>query len=197
MTTTRPQPLFSSNRERRLWLWAALVVLGIFSTLSLASRLAEAVRSLPFSHDLINIGYVACMLMIGVAILTQGLRSRPMGIEVGVVLGIGVVYLLMFLRLAITERSHLIEYSVVALIIYEALRERSANGRRVPWMEVQAILLTALTGALDEGVQLFLPSRVFDPVDILFNFLAGALAVSAMFGLGWVRSKYKRRREQT
>ncbi len=86
--------------------------------------------------------------------------------------------------MAIPERSHLFEYSVVAVFIYEALTERVRQGRRVPVPLVTA-LATSLLGTLDEGIQQFLPSRVFDPVDILFNTLAGVMGVAAVVALGW------------
>ncbi len=34
---------------------------------------------------------------------------------------------------------------------------------------------------------MFLPSRVFDPEDILFNVLAAVMAVAASVALGWAR----------
>ena len=40
---------------------------------------------------------------------------------------------------------------------------------------------------LDEGIQAFLPSRVFDPQDMLFNVLAAAMAVAAGAALAWAR----------
>ncbi|NNF57280.1 MAG: VanZ family protein [Rhodothermaceae bacterium] len=127
------------------------------------------------------------MLLIGVAILTQGLRVRPGGREVGVGMGVAVVYFFMFFRMAIPERSHLIEYSVVAVLVYEALTERVSQGRRVPVPALLAILATSLVGALDEGIQMFFPTRVFDPVDILFNVLAAVMAVLAVAVLRWAQ----------
>ena len=53
----------------------------------------------------------------------------------------------------------------------------AGQGRRVPAPAIVAILATSALGLLDECLQLFVPSRVFDPRDILFNVLAGALAV--------------------
>ena len=42
-----------------------------------------------------------------------------------------------------------------------------------------AVLVTTLFGVLDEVIHAFLPSRVFDPIDLLFNFMAGVMAVAA------------------
>ena len=62
------------------------------------------------------------------------LRTRPGGAEIGVALGVAAVYLMVFLRMGIPEeRTHLIEYRVVAVFICEALAERASQGRRVPY----------------------------------------------------------------
>ncbi len=45
----------------------------------------------------------------------------------------------------------------------------------------------ALGVALDECIQLLLPSRVFDLIDILFNILASVMAVAASLALSWAR----------
>jgi hypothetical protein len=72
-------------------------------------------------------------LLVLATVVTQGLKTRPGGAEISVALGVAAAYLLVFVRMAIpTERSHLVEYGVVALFIYEALLERASQGRRVP-----------------------------------------------------------------
>ena len=86
-----------------------------------------------------------------------------------------------------TERSHLIEYGVVALFIHEALTERASQGRRVPAPALLAVLATGLIGVIDECIQLLLPSRVFDPLDMLFNVLAAVMALAACSALYWAR----------
>lgn len=166
--------VFTSPRERRLWFWTLAVVVAIYSTLGLAGTFAEQLSE----TGLTTVGFAAGMFLVGVTVLTQGLRTKPSAAEIGVVLGVAVVYLMVFLRMALPERSHLIEYGIVASFVYEALMERS-QGRRFFWFGLVAVLFSSLIGAVDEGIQLFLPSRVFDPVDMLFNGLASVMAISA------------------
>jgi hypothetical protein len=186
-----PISLFSSVRERRLWAWTLAAVAAIFSTLGLARTLAGALRD----RGLLGAAFGFGMLLVGAAIVTLALKTRPGGAEIGIALGVAAAYLLVFVRMAIPEeRTHLIEYGVVAVFIYEALTERASQGCRVPVPALLAIVATALVGVLDECIQAFLPSRTFDPRDILFNVLAGVMAVAASVTMGWARRQTRRLR---
>ena len=182
-----PMPLFSSVRERRLWAWTVAVVVAIYSTLGLAATLAGELRV----RGLIDAFFVLGFLLVLATILTQGLKTRPSGAEIGVALGVVAAYLMVFVRMAIPveERTHLIEYGVVAVLIYEALTERASQGRRVPVPALLAVVAAVLIGVLDECIQGLLPNRVFDPRDILFNVLAAVMAVAASVALGWARRR--------
>jgi len=121
-------PFFTSRRERRLWLWTLLVVAAIYSTLGVVRPLAGILREQGLLGGLFMLG----MLLVGAAIFTQGLKTRPRGAEIYVALGVAAVYLLLLTRIATPEeRTHLIEYGVVAVFIYEALTERANHGRRL------------------------------------------------------------------
>ena len=178
--------LFSSTRERRLWLWTLAVVAAIASSLWVGGQLAEALRDLEALEEALSAGlFLLGMLLVGTTAVLQGVWVRPGRLEIAVAAGIAAVYLLVFLRIAVLEeRSHLIEYGVLGVFVYAALTERAGQGRRVPVPAVVAILATSVLGLLDECLQLVVPNRVFDPWDILFNVLAGALAVGASVALG-------------
>lgn len=175
--------LFSSTRERRLWLFSALLVIAIYSTLGLASTLAAWL----YGQGLMTAAFAGCMLLVALTVVMLGLGIRPRGIEIGAWLGIAVVYFLVLLRLAIPERTHLMEYGVLAVFMFEALHERAANGRRVWAPALLAILAAGLLGAIDEAIQIAIPSRVFDWMDMLFNLLAATMAVIAAVFLRWIR----------
>jgi len=180
-------PDFSSNRERRLWIWALAVVVAIYATADLARTLADALREsglLELTPTMFSVG----MLLIGIAFLVQGLRERSRGVEVGFALGVAAIAVIGFARgIAAAERSHLIEYAVLALIIHEALVERTAHGKRVPVPALLAIALTTAVGVVDECIQFFVPSRTFDLFDIGFDLLASVLAVGSSVSIRWVR----------
>lgn len=85
------------------------------------------------------------------------------------------------------ERTHLIEYGIVAALIHQALLERARHGRHVPGPAALTVAVTALLGLLDELIQAVLPSRVFDWTDVFFNALAGFMIIAARLALAPVR----------
>lgn len=177
--------LFTSSRERRLWGWTLAVVIAIYGGAGFARTLADELAGTGIGEGL----FIACCLLVLAMVVTQGLTRKPGRAEIGVAVGVAAVYVLVFARMAVpTERSHLIEYGVVALLIHEALLERSARGARVPRAWLLAIAATIVLGVIDECVQLFLPSRVFDTDDMLFNALAAVMAVGSAGLLRRVRT---------
>ena len=185
-------PVFTSRRERRLWLWALIVVVAIYSTLGLAGRLAEVLGE----HPSLPAVFFFLMLLTVAAIVGSGLKRRPGRRDVWIALGVTAVYGMMVLRMGVSpaERTHLMEYSVVAVLIYQALRERSENGRRVPVPAVVALGATVLVGWIDEGIQAVLPNRVYDNFDVFSNFVAAVIGIVTSVVVGWVNGALDRRR---
>jgi ribose/xylose/arabinose/galactoside ABC-type transport system permease subunit len=178
--------LFISDRERRLWTWTLVVVVAIYSTLGLARMLAGELRD----RELLDASFLLGMLLIGAAIVTLALKTKTGDVEIGIALGVAAVYLLVFLRMAIPEeRSHLIEYGVVAVFIHEALRERASHGRRVPVPALLAVGATALVGLLDKVIQGLLPSRVFEPYRHRVQRWGRSDGGRAIVALGWARRR--------
>lgn len=180
-------PDFTSSRERRLWVWALAVVAAIYSTADLARLLADTLRESGLL-ELTTHMFSAGMFLVGVMILVQGLREGSRGVEVGFALGVAAIAIIGFARgIAAAERSHLIEYTVLALIVHEALLERRDQGRRVPLPALLAIAGTTLAGVVDECIQYFVPSRTFDWFDILGDLVASVVAVGSSASLRWFR----------
>ncbi len=178
--------LFSSDRERRLWLWALALVVAIYSTLGLARSLAGVLRD----RDIFDAAFVLGFFLITAAIIIHAFWTRRDRVEVAVILGFVAVYIMVFARMGIPEeRTHLFEYGAVAIVVLEALRERTRGGRTVPVPAILAIVITGSLGIIDEIIQFFMPSRVFDPIDVGFNVLAAVMAVTASVTLAWVQRR--------
>jgi VanZ family protein len=95
-------------------------------------------------------------------------------------------------RITPIERTHLFEYGLLAVLLYEALKERKRNGGAVRLSGVSAILATAFFGWLDEAVQAYVPNRVYDHRDVGINALAAIVAVGALTALRWGRERAHR-----
>lgn len=177
-------PVFTSRREQRLWLWTAVVLVAIYSTLGPARTLVDALRE----RNLLGISFAFLVLLVAAVIVSQWAKKRPGWREIGVALGIALAYWMTFLRIENpAERTHLIEYGIVAALIHQALQERARNGRPVPGPAALTVGVTALLGLLDEGIQAVLPDRVFDWIDVVFNALAGLMVIVARLALAPVR----------
>ena len=177
---------FTSKREKRLWYWVAITTIGIYSLIFIGRPLSGYLRE---RELLANAFWVAIWLTLA-TVLWHGWKQKIGRLEIGVWMGVAAVYLLVILRMAVPEeRSHLIEYSVLAVFIHEALKERVSNGGAVWRPALLAIFITTAIGLFDEFIQLFVPERVFDPVDMIFNTGAAIMAILASTVISWSRKK--------
>ena len=83
-------------------------------------------------------------------------------------------YLLMELGRSPAERFHLAEYGVLSLLLFRALRIDMPNTRAylLGWC------LAACLGGIDEGIQWWLPARVFEWKDMGLNVLSSGLGMA-------------------
>lgn len=177
-------PFYVSNRERWLWFWLLTLVLTIYSTVGLTRPITSFLRD----HGLLEMIYLICFGLVLIMVLLHGLLRRSKKKEWILWLCILAVYLMCFVRIEIPEeRTHLIEYGAVAILLLEIFLERKSAGKSIPNPAILSILFTTLIGIVDEGIQFFVPSRVFDIRDIIFNFVAALLSVSASELLRWAR----------
>lgn len=71
------------------------------------------------------------------------------------------------------ERLHFIEYGLLGLLIFRALRHKIRNKSIYLWSGIAVFCL----GFLDEGIQYLLPNRVYQTRDVMVNGLAGVLGL--------------------
>ena len=85
-------------------------------------------------------------------------------------------YLLMELGRSPAERFHLAEYGVLSLLLFRAIRIDMPNTRAylLGWC------LAAALGCIDEGIQWWLPNRVFEWKDMGLNFLSSGLGMAVV-----------------
>jgi len=77
----------------------------------------------------------------------------------------------------------------LAIFIHKALTDRASQGIKIPYLSFIAFSATFTVGELDEFKQIFLPDRVFDTNDIIFNGFAAFLAIVSGAIIQWVRRK--------
>ncbi len=181
------RPFVSSVREGRLWLLVVAVVALIWASVAVAGRLVEALDA----GGLLPVAFAAGFVLVLAAIALDTLARSPGWRQIGLLVGIAVVFAMVVVRMGIpaAERTHLFEYGLLAVLVFRALSERRANGRKVPAPAVLAVGGTALAGWIDEGLQALVPGRVYDLRDVGFNALAGAMTVGASLLLQKVGSR--------
>ena len=69
----RNNRLFSSNRERNLWICVLIIIITIYSTLGLTGTLANILKE----SGIVVVTFVLGMILIGATIATQGLKQEP------------------------------------------------------------------------------------------------------------------------
>ena len=167
---------FTSNREKRLWMWSALVLFTIVSTLVLGGQLLELTENKRWiEQSTFNL-----FLVLVFSLLISGWKSKQQRVELWIYSGVVAVIGMAFLRMDLTvaERSHLFEYGLLSILIFEALKERLKNEKAFKSPALTAFIIVGLIGLIDEVVQLFIPYRVFDWIDIGFNFFASAFGIT-------------------
>ena len=83
-------------------------------------------------------------------------------------------YVLALSRLQLSiEKIHFVEYGLLSLLVFRALRHNIMNRSLYFWSG----LIVFCLGWLDEGIQYALPNRVYDTRDVIVNGLAGILGL--------------------
>lgn len=177
--------LFTSKLEKKLWMATLAVMAAIYSTLGLARDIASSL----IQREKLDEFYILCFLIIVVIIFTNGIKGSALWRVIWIGLGVTAAYAMIFVRMGIgaAERTHLFEYGLVGVLIYHALLERKQNGKAVFTPPVLAFFFTVILGCIDELIQAFIPSRVFDLRDILFNTVAPFIAIAISVIVRWAQ----------
>lgn len=176
----------------RAWLLVAALYGAVLSTLGIAPDLSRTLTD----RGLLDAVFGLAVLVVVVVLVAAGAGRRAGWVGLALTLGTVSVAALLVVRAAIpaAERTHLVEYAVLAVAVLAALE--AGEGRRdASWRHLAgAAVITTMLGVIDEGVQAVIPNRVMDPVDMLFNAFA---AVGAMAVVGLLRALPRRRSGST
>lgn len=177
--------LFSSKKEKRLWQYALMCWMVILSLLFLGNPLLELL-----SDQNLQAGFfVFGMILVIITVILHAFRQNSKKLSIILWLSLLTLFSMFLLRLGLPERSHLIEYSILAVLIHEALLERQKKVDPRWKTALMAMALTSALGIIDETLQLMVPDRFFDINDIFFNSFAAIFAVGSSFIVDFVRRK--------
>ena len=179
--------LFTGKQEKRLWFLVLMVQAAIFATLGLAGKLVTFIDIR--YQEMFSVAVLVIFVVLIVFSVWAG--AKPGRREIGVAAGIVAAYVMAFIRMGFSpaERTHLFEYGIVAILVHQALLVRARHGRSVPFPALLAVVLTAFLGLIDELLQFFIPDRVYDPRDVVFNAFAAFMAVTSGNALRWARKR--------
>ncbi len=166
--------IFRTALERRLWLAAGGLLAAIYLTLAWVRPISDALRSWGLLRATMIGAFLAVAAVAGWALA----RSRPGWREVAVLAPFAVFYVAVLATMERAEEAfHFVEYGALGALIYGALAARRPDYLRPA---LGTVLLTALAGWADEGIQALLPERYYDLRDVGFNALAGVIAAVAI-----------------
>ena len=169
-----------TQRERTRWLVVVLWITVIYTTIPLVRRLREAYIS-RWPAELIGYGVMAVVVGVTIAGIFF-LRRRHRRFEPADVvwlLGVASVLLLWTSHLMgqPEEAVHFLEYGVLGVLLYRALRTRIPDAT----VFFAAAVVGILVGTVDEVIQWLVPLRYWDYRDILLNGGASVLIQIAIW----------------
>ncbi len=171
-----------TKQELIAWLWVVLWSVGIFVSIPLARAIQSRVETT--AGDTAFLVFVFAAIAIGLAaVIAAGLRSgihrSPARLLCLLLIGGLFGWMTWGLRANPEEAMHFVEYGVLGVLLFRALRHRIQNGT----LYVTAAMLGAVIGCADEIYQWIIPKRFFDFKDLLLNAVAGVLVQLALAGV--------------
>jgi len=165
----------SNFAEKFCWIMVLLWVLTIYGTSAFVYNIVVfMIQNTPFGPITLLAVSAGLAFLAALAMHRLDLHNPWMYVCIGALVGLYVCALNLIRFPA--ERIHLIEYGLLAFLIWRALRFRCSLRVALP----AAFGITIALGWIDEVIQYFEPSRHYQNSDVVLN------AVSAVLALCWV-----------
>ncbi len=164
--------IFSS--KRKAWAAVAVYLAFLYSTLTLAFNIYVSIfdrMGKPFMSSLMNWMYAPIGLAL-LALLVLYLPRRPGSFAAFLLIVLAMTYCLNALDVP-AKRFHFLQYSILAVLVFEALRFHFRGREHYIW----TMVLVFAAGLGDETLQGLLPSRHFGIMDVSVNSAAGLFAL--------------------
>ncbi len=156
----------------RNWIIAFLYTMLIYLTLPIMPRLWNGFRR--FAGGYANHIAAIILAIIGFVVLIYLIRQHRgrRSIFWFFILALIYAWALSMLKLPV-ERIHFIEYGLLSIFVFKALAHDIKNRSVYLW----SALIVFCLGLIDEIIQHFLPTRVYDTRDVVVNGCAGILVL--------------------
>lgn len=167
-----------SSEKRRAWIYVGLMMTCILLTLPTTPILWEwATENL--GRWVNDIGYLLFLGLFACVGFYAGRQFSGTNKKALLLLsGFSLVYfyLLRYQCKFPAERLHLVEYGLLAFLLYRALRLYFPSGKAY----IIGFLIASGFGFIDELIQGILPNRVYETRDAMTNILAAGLGLLAL-----------------
>lgn len=152
----------------------AVLLGGLYGTLSVARRITETVREAGLLRASVATAFGLAALALIVFLARNPALRTPRTLLT--TLAVGLVYAaVVFPMSSPEEKLHFLEYGAVGVLAFFSSPPAWTAPRRFGF----AAFFTLAAGWTDEGIQALLPNRYYDLRDVGFNALAGVMALAA------------------
>jgi len=167
------------TEKKRAWFLTAGYVTLIYTTLGIVGSFSLWLRRDGWQTAVSTAIMITAFALVLYLIIFVLKRRSFMSIVAMMAAGLMYSYIMISFAPAPSDKIHLLEYSLLAALLFYALKIDIApkSAYLLAWV------ITTFTGLVDEMIQYYLPTRAFDLNDLMINAMAAGVA---LFVVGFV-----------
>ena len=155
------------------WLLTLLYISLIYLILPYAPTLWSLYNGFLLGNGVLSV-YIVCFIAIILIFFHINRNKKPVVTYLLFFLLVLIAFILNELAIVPAEKVHLLEYGLLSIIFYNALKIDISRYNN--WLYVVGSILCSVTGFYDERIQLALPNRYFSWRDVILNIFSSILA---------------------